>query len=186
MIYGHWGKVIIIERKPGHALDGEGGKVRREITVTPGKKPPQITGLALDEAKGRTWVATGDDGRVRCFALDGTPIEITPINVPRAGGLALDHTGALWVIQTAVPFKEEQITGTVFAATAAKDHGAEFATEISDKAWYQAAGTNGFCGMEFSQPTRLAGLRFVGGGESSHVGGKVELRSLMLVAQSAR
>ena len=71
VIYGHWGKVVIIERKPGQALDGEGGKTRREIVVSPEAKPLQITGLALDEAKGRIWVATGDHGRVRCFALRG-------------------------------------------------------------------------------------------------------------------
>ena len=175
VIYGHWGKVIIIERKPGQALDGEGGKTRREIVVSPEDKPPQITGLALDEANGRIWVATGDDGRVRCFALDGTPVEIRPINVPRAGGLALDHTGALWVIQKALEIGEQPITGSVFAAPAAKGRGAEFATETSDKAWYESADPNGFCGMEFPQATQLAGLRFVGGGESSFVGGKVEV-----------
>ena len=176
VIYCHWGKVVIIERKPGQALDGEGGKNRREIVVSPEDKPPQITGLALDEARGRIWVATGDNGRVRCFTLEGAPVEITPINVPRAGGLALDYKGALWVLQTALPVGEKAIIGTVFADAAAEGHAAEFATETSDKAWYQAAGSNGSCGMEFPQATRLAGLKFVSAGEkSSFVGGKVEV-----------
>ena len=34
VIYGHWGKVVIIERKPGQALNGEGGKQLREVIVT--------------------------------------------------------------------------------------------------------------------------------------------------------
>ena len=177
--YGQWGKVILFDRVPGQALDGKGGQKSREIIVSPEDKPLQISGLALDEANGRLWVATAGNGKVRCFALDGTPIAITPITVPRAGGLALDHTGALWVMQPSTLVGQQEIAGAVFAAPAAKDHGLEFATEPSDKAWYEAAGPNGFVGLELATPTRLASMRFTGAGmESTFVGGSVEVSAV--------
>ena len=176
--YGHWGKVILIERSPGQALDGHGGRTQREIVVSPGDKPPQISGLALDETRGRIWVATATNGQVRCFALDGAPIAIQPIMVPRVAGLAVDHTGSLWAVQSALARGQAEITGNVFAAPSAAGHGAEHATNADDKAWYQAAAADGFCGIELAQPTALVGLRFVGGGESVFTGGAIEVSAV--------
>ena len=179
VIYGQWGKVIIFDREAGQALDGKSGEKRREIVVSPEDKPQQISGLALDEARGRIWVATAGNGLIRCFDLTGKPIAIAPITVPRASGLSLDHTGALWVVQPATVATQKIISGIVFSSLAAKDHAAESATEPSDKAWFEAAEANGFVGIELTQATTLASLRFTGAGmDSTFVGGKIEVSAV--------
>ena len=164
--YGTWDKVILIDRTPGNALDGQGGQKRREIVISTEKSAPKFSAIALDEAKGRVWVATAGNGAVRCFNFDGSEVAIKAITVPRAGGLALDHLGTLWVMQSARRLGQEPIAGTVFAAPAATGHEADQATATGDKTWYQAAAEDSWCGIELATPTTLAGLRFTGAGEA--------------------
>ena len=176
--YGTWDKVILIDRTPGNALDGQGGQKRREIVITTEKSAPKFSAIALDEGKGQVWVATSGDGAVRGFNFNGSPVTMQPITVPRVEGLAVDHLGTLWVMQHAQRLGQEPIAGTVFAAPAAAGHEADQATASDDKTWYQAASADSWCGIELATPTTLAGLRFTGAGEARFVGGAIEVSAV--------
>lgn len=125
--YGQKGSIVLFSRVPGQAFDGKGGAAsRREITITPSIGKARISALAIDEKGGRLWFATAEDGAVRCVGMDGKLVATLGANVPNAGALALDHTGAVWVTQREQPEKLMPVTGAVFSSDAAAGHAAEF------------------------------------------------------------
>lgn len=151
--------LVLFERTSARkALEGA---AQRTAYLTEQKQ--SIAGLAIDEARDRVYFS--DEDGVKALSLRSLkPLEFR-IPLERAGKLAVDEDGALWIIQRGTsPYGYTRLQARVFASDPIDaEHGIENAVSSSDKSRYIARDRAGaFVGLDFGRSVAVARLSLMG------------------------
>jgi sugar lactone lactonase YvrE len=159
VVYGRHQKLILFTRTPGMPLDRAS---RREFAPQPA--PGEITGVAIDEARGRLYFCDGTAVRAVRLA-DGAPVDGFPLPLPRAAKLALDPGGHLWVLQAEAVPGRVKVAGIPFGSEPdIPEHAPAQVILPGDTGTFVAKDkAAGFVGLTFDPPVPLCALRFKGG-----------------------
>jgi len=163
VVYGRHQQLVVFTRQPGQGVNVMS---RREFSPQP--VPGEITGVAVDETRGRIYFC--DRATVRAVTLvDGKPVDYR-IELERVEKLALDATGNLWVLQPERKLGRALQKGTPFGSEPETTaHGVEQILLRDDQASFVPKDTeHGYAGLSFDQPVRVSALRFVEGASGTH------------------
>ncbi len=162
--YAKDGGIDLFVRMPGRGVE-PGSRRRFEL----GDPKPAVRSLAFDEARGRIYWADG--ARVRAVRLaDGACDPGFAVTLPRAARLAVDHAGAVWVMQSSDRGGRELLAAEAFGSEPdAPGHAPARAQVRGDEQAVFVAGDKefGFVGLDLGRPRALAALRFFVSGDNA-------------------
>lgn len=173
LAYGQEGKIAVFSRNAAGEHEVASG---RHINFATGKDAPQVTGLAIDEAKDRIYAAD-QSGQVRVFVMStGKPVEGAGFRAVRPGQMRLDAEGNLWLIEKPLEAEFEVIAAVPFGSEPAEAGGklravTNAVSTAGEDSYFEAKGPEGFISLEFPSAEPLRLLRFSGAGLGSEMTG---------------
>lgn len=158
VVYAKDGGLDLFDRAPGRGIAPAS---HRRFAL--GEPKPAVKSLALDETRGRIYWADG--ARIRAVRLaDGSADPGFAVDLPRATRLAVDHEGALWVMQAAVGAGRELLKAEAFGSEpdAPGHEPARAQVRGDDKAVFIAKDKKnpGLIGLDLGKAQPLVALRF--------------------------
>jgi hypothetical protein len=160
VVYAKNGGIDLFHRAPGRSIDPASHQ-RFEL----GEPKPAVKSLAIDEPRGRIYWADG--ARVRAVKLaDGLEDPGFVVDLPRATRLALDHEGALWVMQAQDRGGQTKLDAQAFGSEPDKpgQEPARAQVRKDNKASFVAKDKElGFIGLDLGKAQPVVALHFIGG-----------------------
>jgi hypothetical protein len=172
LAYGRNGRVALFVRSPGTTHQPASG---RELVFDSRPDAPLVIGVGLDEPRDRLYAAD-ETGTIRSFQLStGKVLPGVGFQVARAGPLRVDADGNLWVLRPATTGALRRLEARGFASESVPGRGVDGALAPAGATnWFEARAEDGFCGIEFDQPTAVQVLRFSGAGFTTFVGANLQ------------